>query len=272
LSEIISIANQKGGVGKTTTTFSLGVALAKQGKKVLLIDSDPQGDLTTSLGYYNQDEMENTIGSLMTKSINDEQIKAEKAILHHKEGLDLIPANSDLSSIEYSLFGAMSREFILKNAISEIKDKYDYILIDCMPSLGLLTINALACSNRIVIPAQGEFLSARAMGNFLKIVTKVKKQINPNLKVDGILLTLIDKRTKLSKDVEKAIIDNYGQVVNIYNTQIPRAVSAARATAEGKSIFEYDEKSVVAIAYENLAKEVINNERERKQNAIAKVR
>lgn len=272
MSEIISIANQKGGVGKTTTTFSLGVALAKKGKKVLLVDTDPQGDLTTSLGYHDQDNMENTIGSLMNQTINDEELKTDKTILHHKEGVDLIPANSDLSGIEYSLFSAMSREYILRNTLYELKNKYDYILIDCMPSLGLLTINALACSDRIVIPAQGEFLSAKAMGNFLKTVSKVKKQINPNLKVDGILLTLIDKRTNLSKKVEQAIIDNYGQVVNTYKTQIPRAVNAARATAEGKSIFEYDKNSVVAKAYENLAKEVVNNERERKQNAITKVR
>ena len=173
MNNIIAIANQKGGVGKTTTTFSLGVALAKKGKKVLLVDTDPQGDLTTSLGYHNQDNMEDTIGSLMNQTINDEELKIDKTILHHKEGVDLIPANSDLSGIEYSLFSAMSREYILRNTLYELKDKYDYILIDCMPSLGLLTINALACSDRIVIPAQGEFLSAKAMGNFLKTVSKV---------------------------------------------------------------------------------------------------
>ena len=155
MSEIIAIANQKGGVGKTTTTFSLGVALRKQGNKVLLIDADPQGDLTTCMGYYDQDKLQNTIATLMSDTIYDNEINAEKAILHHKEGIDLIPANLDLSAIEFSLVNAMSREFTLKNSIRDIKDNYDYILIiDCMPSLGMITINALACSDKIIIPVQ----------------------------------------------------------------------------------------------------------------------
>ncbi|MBR4261091.1 MAG: ParA family protein [Clostridia bacterium] len=270
--EIIAIANQKGGVGKTTTTFSLGVALAKQGKKVLLIDADPQGDLTTCLGYYDQDNLQNTIGTLMANTIYDNEINAEDAILHHKEGIDLIPANLDLSAIEFSLVNAMSREFTLKNSISNIRDKYDYILIDCMPSLGMITINALACSDKIVIPVQGEYLAAKGMGHLLKTVTRVQKQINPNLKIGGVVLTLVDKRTNLSKNVRNEIENNYGQYVKIYNSEIPKAINTAKSTSTGKSIFEFDKNSPVANAYENLAKEVLSNERTRIKNDIAKCR
>ena len=272
MSEIIAIANQKGGVGKTTTTFSLGVALRKQGNKVLLIDADPQGDLTTCMGYYDQDKLQNTIATLMSDTIYDNEMNAEKAILHHKEGIDLIPANLDLSAIEFSLVNAMSREFTLKNSIRDIKDNYDYILIDCMPSLGMITINALACSDKVIIPVQGEYLAAKGMGHLLKTVSKVHKQINPNLKIGGVLLTLVDKRTNLSQEVRESLEKNYGQYVKIYDTEIPKAVNTAKSSSTGKSIFEFDKNSRVADAYKNLAKEVLENERTKTRNEASKVR
>ena len=245
MSKIIAIANQKGGVGKTTTTFSLGVALSQLGKKVLLIDADPQADLSTCMGYYNQEELQNTIGTLMYDTICDNEVRAEDTILHHKEGIDLIPSNLDLSAIEFSLVNAMSREFTLKNSIRDIKDNYDYILIDCMPSLGMITINALSCSDKVIIPVQGEYLAAKGMGHLLKTINRIHKQINPDLKIGGVLLTLVDKRTNLSKEVRKTINENYGRIVKIYNTEIPKAVNSAKSTSTGKSIFEFDKNSPV---------------------------
>ena len=230
------------------------------------------GDLTTCLGYYEQDNLSNTIGTLMENTICDNQVNAEDAILHHKEGIDLIPSNLDLSAIEFSLVNAMSREFTLKNSIQDIKDKYDYVLIDSMPSLGMLTINALSCSDKVIIPVQGEFLAAKGMGHLLKTVNRVRKQINPKLKISGVLLTLVDKRTNLSKNVKEEIHNNYGQIVKIYNTEIPKAINSAKSTTTGKSIFEFDKNSTVARAYENFAKEVLADERTRKKNAIAQTR
>ena len=267
--KVIALANQKGGVGKTTTTFNLGVALKNQGKRVLVVDADPQGDLTTYMGY-NESELKTTLAQLMESVIYDSQLDTRQAILKNNEGIDLIPSDLDLSATEAMLVNAMSREITIRTILSDVKKDYDYILIDCMPSLGMLTINALACSDKVIIPVQDHFLAAKGMGHLLKTVSRVKRTINPGLEVGGILLTLVNSRTNLSKETIQDLKETYGKAIKLYNSQIPLAVKTAESTSRGKSIFKYDKNSKVATAYEEFAKEVLADDRQRQKNGITK--
>ena len=243
--KIIAIANQKGGVGKTTTTSNLGIGLAKHGKKVLLIDADAQGSLTDSLGFTEPDKLEETLATALGNIINDEDMETDYGILKHKEGIDLMPGNIEISGLEVSLVNVMSRELVMRSYIELVKDNYDYILIDCMPSLGMITINAFACADSILIPVQAAYLPAKGLQQLIKTIGKVRRQINPKLMIEGILLTMVDARTNYAKDITALLVENYGSKVRIFENSIPISVRAAEISAEGVSIYEHDPKGKV---------------------------
>lgn len=267
MGKIIAISNQKGGTGKTTTTVNLGIGLANEGKKVLLIDYDAQGSLTQCLCYPNPDELSVTISSLMEKVIREQPVLENEGILHHKEGVDFIPANIELSGMETALVNIMSREQVLKDYLATVKDNYDYVLIDCTPSLGMLTINALTAANEVIIPVQSHFLPAKGLEQLLGTVAKVKRQINPALKINGILLTMVDGRTNLARDISQLIRNTYGSHIKVFKTEIPLSIKAAETSAVGKSIYSYDKNGRVADAYRNLTREVMNNEQRTKHKS-----
>lgn len=198
---VIAIANQKGGVGKTTTTSNLGIGLARQGKRVLLIDADAQGSLTASLGYREPDKLDITLANVMANAINEEEMEADYGILKHEEGIDLMPGNIELSGIEVSLVNVMMRETVLRSYIDNQRERYDYILIDCMPSLGMLTINAVAAADSVLIPVQAAYLPVKGLEQLIKTIGKVKRQINPRLEIEGILMTMVDSRTTYARNV-----------------------------------------------------------------------
>ena len=263
--KIIAIANQKGGVGKTTTCANLGIGFAQQNKRVLLIDSDPQGSLTISLGHQQPDQLDTTLSDVMNCVLMDRQIQPNMGILRHEEGVSLMPANIELSGMEVALVNAMSRETVMRQYLNTVKQDYDYVLIDCMPSLGMLTVNALAAADSVLIPVQAQYLSAKGLEQLLQTVSKVRRQINPKLKIEGILLTMVNSRTNFSKEISSLLRDTYGSRIKIFDTDIPHSVRAAEISAEGKSIFAHDPKGKVAMAYRNLTKEVIGSEKQRQK-------
>lgn len=263
---IIGIVNQKGGTGKTTTCVNLGIDLVHEGKRVLIADCDPQGSLTISLGYPQPDSLPVTLADLMGNVLSAIPIHPGDGVLHHEEGVDILPANIALAGMEVSLVNAMSRETTLKQVLANYSKDYDHILLDCSPSLGMLTINALTAADRIVIPVQAQYLSAKGVEQLLGTVARVKRNINHKLKIDGVLLTMVDSRTNNSKEITSLLRSTYGPKIKVFDTEIPRSVRAAEISAEGKSIFEHDPGGKVAAAYHALTKEVLHLEEQRQKH------
>ena len=263
--KVIAIANQKGGVGKTTTAVNLGVALGFSGKRVLLIDTDPQGSLTKSCKIDNADadKLEVTVSELMAYEMTGED--KDYILLNNSikqfETVDLIPSNISLSGTETALFNCMSRESVLKRTIEPLKQKYDVILIDCMPSLGMMTINALVAADSVIIPCEPSFLSVKGLALLLHSIAKIKRQINPGLKIDGVLMTMVDSRTINAREITSALRDAMGNNINVFNIEIPRSVRATECPNAGESIFVHDPGGKVAEAYALLTKEVNGLER-----------
>ena len=256
---VIAISNQKGGVGKTLTAHNLGTNLARQGKKVLMVDFDSQANLTMCMGYHQPDELPCTMAHIIKGLAEETFLFQKEDYILHSENCDLIPSSIQLSGIEPSLANAMSRENLLKNLLAPIKDDYNYVIVDCAPSLGLLTINALAAATSVLIPIQAHYLSAKGLELLIGTVAKVKRNINTELTFNGILVTMHNSRLKFGKSILSDLEEAYGEHIPIYKTTIPQSVKAVENTAQGQSLYVYDKNCKVSLAYEEFAKEVLAN-------------
>ena len=266
--KVIAVANQKGGVGKSTSVYCIGAGLAMDGKRVLLVDVDPQGDLTKMLGQRKPHELPHTLAEQMNAVVQHSAEPEHPEILHHHEGFDFVPANRSLSAVEVGLVNVMSRETVLKRYLDGIKKNYDYVLLDCRPSLGMLVINALSAADHVLIPVQADYLAAEDMTELVGTVQSIRQQINPKLKIEGILLTMTDNRTNYGRQIDTLIRQAYGKHIKVFGQTIPHSVRAAEISAAGKSIFVHDPKGKVAEAYKSLTKEVLADaEKQRKRQS-----
>ena len=269
---VIACVNQKGGTGKTTTCENLGAGLVMNGKKVLLVDFDPQASLSISLGYPKPEELPVTIADMMKKVVDEKEIRPGEGILHHEEGMDLMPSSIELSGMEVALVNTISRETVLKEYLESVKRDYDFVLLDCSPSLGMLTINAMAAADTLLIPVQASYLPAKGLEQLLQTVNIVRRQINPKLKIEGILLTMVDARTNDAKEISELIRNAYGGKIKVYYTEIPRSVRASEISKEGTSIFKHDPGGKVADAYRELTREVVKNAEKRRKRNLEQLR
>jgi len=254
----IAVSHEKGGTAKTTTTVSLGIGLARQGKKVLLVDADPQGDLTKCLGVADPPALALTLATAMNSVITETELDPRGVILSHEEGVDFIPANAELAATETTLATMpLDREFVLRDFLARVKGGYDYVLIDCRPSLGLTVVNALTAADSVIIPVQAHTLAADDMDGLFKTVGRIRQRANPGLKIDGIVMTMVDSRTNLARQTIRQVRERYGSVVRVFSAEIPYAVRAAEVPSKGQSIYAYDPSGKVAKGYEALTKEVL---------------
>ncbi len=253
MGRVIAIANQKGGVGKTTTAINLSACLAEKGQKVLAIDMDPQGNMSSGLGL-DKGSIDKTIYDMIIGETDVEDVIDKGTI----ENLDILPSNVDLSAVEIELIDEENKEFIVKNSIQKVRDNYDYIIIDCPPSLSLLTINAMTTADSVLVPIQCEYYALEGLTQLIHTVELVRDRLNPNLSIEGVVFTMYDARTNLSLQVVENVKDNLQQ--NIYKTIIPRNIRLAEAPSYGTPINQYDPKSAGAESYMRLAEEVIEKE------------
>lgn len=259
MTKVIALANQKGGVGKTTTAVNLGIGLARQGKKVFLVDADSQGNLTDSLGWKTPDELKETLASVMTKVVTDDPLRENEGILYHEEGVDLLPSNIELSALEMLLSNTISRETIMRSYLDGVKHQYDYVLIDCSPSLGLVTVNALAAADSIIIPVLSHYLPTKGMAQLIQTINRIRRTINPKLEIEGVLLTMVDSRTNFAKDISENLRVSCGDKIPVFRTEIPLTIRTAEASATGMSVFQHATNDKAAKAYESLVQEVMAN-------------
>jgi chromosome partitioning protein len=259
MSKVIAIAAQKGGCTKSTTCRNLATILAKRGYKVCVIDGDNQASLTDCFGIEKPEELDVTLYHLMTSVIMEKDLPNKETYIIEKEGVDIIPSSIELSAIEISLVSTFSREYVLKTVIDQIKDDYDYVLIDSAPSLGLMTVNVLAACDSVLIPATPEYLSVKGLELLLRTILKLKRRINPTITFEGILLTMFDERTNLSKNMLEMIEESYGEHIKVFDTKIPKSVKVGEANLHSKSIVEYMPTNKAAIAYQEFTEELISN-------------
>ncbi len=257
MAKVIAVANQKGGVGKTTTSLNLAAGLSKHGKKVLLIDMDPSGNLTTGLGFEKNQRV--TLKNMLEYIIMDVDFEPKEAVIRHEEGFDLVPSNELLTGLDTSLVTIEDREYVLHKYIEMLREGYDYIIIDCMPSLGMLTINGMTAADSVLIPVQTKYYSAAGISKLLKVYDAIKKNFNPDIEIEGILYTIDEARFNSTKNIKSAVEQAYGSNIKIFDTTIPRANVIEDSVQVGISALKYNSSSKGADAYRKLALEVMRN-------------